>query len=185
MKTPPAYELRKLMKRFISNTMRDLKVEGRDEFNRNFERQAFFTEAWARRRYDPDPSRSLLIKSGRLRQSIKSRIEGNTIIYESTEPYAAIHNEGGRIKVTRRMKGYFWYLYREATGSRQLRKDGKLRNNKHNRRLSDAAQFYRAMALKPVGSEITIPKRQFIGEHPQFTELVRQIVLDNYNEIFS
>ena len=117
MKTPPAYELRKLMKRFISNTMRDLKVEGRDEFNRNFERQAFFTEAWARRRYDPDPSRSLLIKSGRLRQSIKSRIEGNTIIYESTEPYAAIHNEGGRIKVTRRMKGYFW----SSTAKQQAR----------------------------------------------------------------
>lgn len=185
MKQNSASELRKLMKRFISDTMRDLKVEGKDEFNRNFERQAFFTDKWARRRYDPDPSRSILIKSGRLRQSIKSRIEGNTIIYESTEPYAAIHNEGGRIKVTRRMKGYFWFLYREATGSRRVKKNGELRNDRRNRQLNDAAQFYRAMALKPVGSEITIPCRRFIGEHPQFEALVRKIVLDNYNEIFS
>lgn len=173
------------MKRFISDTMRDLRNEGKDEFDRNFTRQAFFTDKWARRRYDPDPSRSILIKSGRLRQSIKSRIEGNTIIYESTEPYAAIHNEGGRIKVTRRMKGYFWYLYREATGSRRVKKNGQLRNDKHNRKLSADARFYRAMALKPVGSEIKIPKRQFIGAHPQFEALIRQIVIDNFNETFN
>ena len=74
MKQNPASELRKLMKRFISDTMRDLKVEGKDEFNRNFERQAFFTDKWARRRYDPDPSRSILIKSGRLRCDLLSKL---------------------------------------------------------------------------------------------------------------
>ena len=110
-------ELRRLARQFINETMQDIKVEGKDEFNRNFERQAFFNEKWARRgSYDTDTGRSILIKSGRLRKSITSRIDGNTIIYESTEPYAAIHNEGGTIAVTKRMKGYFWYLYREALG---------------------------------------------------------------------
>lgn len=179
-------ELRRLARQFINETMQDIKVEGKDEFNRNFERQAFFNEKWARRgSYDTDTGRSILIKSGRLRKSITSRIDGNTIIYESTEPYAAIHNEGGTIAVTKRMKGYFWYLYREALGSRTMRKNGALRNNKRNRALDGAASFFRAMALKPVGSLITIPKRQFIGEHPQFEQLIRTIVTDNFNRIFN
>lgn len=164
--------------------MRDIKNEGKDEFDKNFTRQAFFTERWARRRYDTDPTRSILIKSGRLRKSITSRIEGDKVIFETTQPYANIHNEGGTIAVTKRMKGYFWHLYREAVGSRQLRKDGKLRNNKTNRRLDDAAAFYRAMALKPVGSLIKMPKRQFIGPHPQFEALIRRIVIDNFINTF-
>ena len=178
-------ELRKLIKQFIRDTMQDIMVEGRDEFNRNFERQAFFNQAWARRGdYDTDTTRALLIKSGRLRKSITSRIEGDTIIYETTLPYASIHNEGGEITVTRRMKGYFWHLYREAAGSRRAKKNGELRNDKRNRRLSDAAHFFRAMALKPVGSTITIPCRRFIGEHPQFEALIHKIVTENFNNIF-
>lgn len=185
MKQKATTELRKLMKRFISDTMRDLRNEGKDEFDRNFTRQAFFTDKWARRRYDPDPSRSILYKTGFLRKSIDAEIQGNKIIYFSTAKYAKIHNEGGEIEVTKDMKRYFWRQYYLATGSRRVKKNGQLRNDKRNRKLSDAARFYRAMALKPVGSEIKIPKRQFIGAHPQFEALIRQIVIDNFNETFN
>ncbi len=34
----------------IKNILRDIQVEMTDEFDRNFERQAFFSEAWQRRK---------------------------------------------------------------------------------------------------------------------------------------
>lgn len=37
-------------------------------------------------------------------------------------PYAEIHNEGGDIKVTARMKRFFWAKYREANGGAWTRK---------------------------------------------------------------
>ena len=52
---------------------------------------------------------------------------------------------------------------------------GAPRNNKRNRALTAEAEFYRAMAMKKAGSKITIPKRQFIGNHPDLEKLLKEI----------
>ncbi len=38
------------IQKIIKNILRDIQVELTDEFDRNFERQAFFSQAWQRRK---------------------------------------------------------------------------------------------------------------------------------------
>ena len=193
-------ELQKRIDRYISKTLNDIKVEAADEFDQNFNRQAFFNEKWARRKYNDDESRGLLVQSGTLRRSIVAKVTDRaSVLFQTTVPYAKIHNEGGTITVTSRMKKYFWWKYITIVGSKrpkagtattyserfQRKKNGELRNNKRNRELTEEAKFYRTMALKKVGSKITIPKRQFIGNHPDLEKLLKEIAEKNAIEIFS
>ena len=190
-------DVEKLVKEYISVTMEDIRVEVKSEFDRNFQREAFFNEKWARRKFNDDDTRNILTRTSALRQSITNRIEGNKIIFETTLPYAAIHNEGGTITVTKGMKQHFWKMYIGIMGSKkpkngqqpfndrfQRKKSGKLRENKKNRELTAAAAFYKAMALKPVGSRIVIPKRRFIGNHPMLDKAIIKIAEKNAIKIF-
>ena len=169
------------MSRVISQILRDIKVELSDEFDRNFERQGFFSEKWQRRRASAR-NNATLIDTGKLRRSITSRSDATSITFYTTEPYAAIHNEGGEIKVTAKMKRYFWAKYYEASGSFGRRKDGSLRRDRRNARLSDAASMWKYMALMKVGSTIKIPKRRFLGASVEVERAVREIVEENIAE---
>lgn len=193
-------ELQKRIDLYISKTLKDIKVEAADEFDANFNRQAFFNEKWARRKYNDDESRGLLVQSGTLRRSITAKItDRDSVLFQTTVPYARIHNEGGTITVTSRMKKYFWWKYITIVGSKrpkagtattyserfQRKKNGELRNNKRNRELTEEAKFYKYMAMKKTGDKITIPKRQFIGNHPDLEKLLKEIAEKNAIEIFS
>lgn len=103
-------------------------------------------------------------------------------MFFSDLPYAAIHNEGGEIRVTARMKRYFWYRHYSATGSFGRRKDGSLRKDKKNRQLSSEADFWKAMALMKVGATIRIPQRKFLGTSPEVEAAVRQIIEENLTD---
>lgn len=192
--------LQKRIDRYISKTLKDIKVEAADEFDANFNRQAFFNEKWARRKYNDDESRGLLVQSGTLRRSITADVtDRDSVLVQTTVPYARFHNEGGTITVTSRMKKYFWWKYITIVGSKrpkagtattyserfQRKKNGELRNNRRNRELTEEAKFYKYMALKKTGSKITIPKRQFIGNHPDLEKLLKAIAEKNAIEIFS
>ena len=186
-------DLRRRIDRFINRTLRDVRVELLEEFDKNFEREAFFNERWARRKHHDDRSRGLLVRTGTLRRSLRAEVtDRRSVRFFTDVPYARIHNEGGTITVTRRMKNYFWVQYMTITGSKddtfapqlQRKKDGTLRNNKRNRELSDEEVFYKAMALKPVGSKIVIPKRQFIGRHAEVERILREIAENNLKQVF-
>lgn len=194
-------ELEQKVKRFIRLTLKDISVKLGDEFDRNFEREAFFNEKWARRKFNDDESRGLLTREGTLRRSIKDGVsitDHASVVFTSSVPYAAIHNEGGAITVTRKMKKYFWYRYMlimgskrsrpdkpKFTGKLQRKKNGELRDNQKNRELTEEAKFCKIMALKKVGSKIIIPKRQFIGMHPDVERFIRKITDANIKEIFN
>lgn len=150
-----------------------------DEFDQNFEREAFFSEAWQRRKSPLRPGGHILVDTGQLRRSIQSRTTENSITFFTTEPYAAIHNEGGEIVVTERMKKWFWHKYYEATGSFGRKKDGSRRNDKRTVQLSDEAEFWKFMALKKAGTTIKIPRRQFLGVSPEVEAAVRGIIEEN------
>ena len=77
----------------------DMRVELSDEFDKNFERKAFFTDAWKARK-DPKANGSLLVVSGRMRRSIKGSVEGDGVRFTSDTSYATVHNEGGSGFVT-------------------------------------------------------------------------------------
>ena len=187
-------DLQRRINLLVRETLKDIKVEALDEFDRNFEREAFFNQKWARRKYNDDESRGLLIRTGNLRRSITGRITSrDSVVIETTQPYAKIHNEGGTITVTRKMKKYFWWKYITITGSKRMKagipvtyserfsrkKNGTLRNTKRNRALTEEAEIYRRMAMKKAGSKITIPKRQFIGNHPDLEKLLKEIFYNN------
>ncbi len=151
--------------------LKDIRVELDDEFDRNFERKAFFNTAWKPAKYNSDAS--LLMRTGALRKSLRSQIIGNNAIkWQSSLPYANIHNHGGTITVTPKMKKFFWYRYNLATGGVKSNKKGKQDNAE---KLTKEALFWKAMALKKVGSQIHIPQRQFIGDHPMVHQIVRNV----------
>jgi len=168
--------------KIIKRILRDIQVELGDEFDRNFERQAFFSEAWARRK---SPSGTLLIDTGNLRRSVRSRTTENSITFFTDLPYASIHNDGGEIVVTAKMKRFFWYKYYEATGSFGRKKNGERRNDKRTQQLSTEADFWRFMALKRAGTTIRIPRRRFLGAGPEVERIVREIIEENLNEYFN
>lgn len=155
-----------------------------DEFDKNFERQAFFSEAWQRRKCPMRPGGSILIDTGKLRQSISSRSTENSITFFSTLPYAAIHNDGGEIKVTRKMKSFFWHKYYEATGSFGRKKNGERRNDKRTVQLSTEAEFWKFMALMKEGKSIKIPRRRFLGASPEVEKVVKEIIEENLTDYF-
>ena len=150
----------------FSKLLKNIRVELTDEFDRNFERKAFFNTQW--KPANRNSIGSLMIRTGALRSSITSSINGTAITWKSTLPYANIHNEGGTITVTKKMKGFFWYRYRMITGG----------NSKN---LNPDALFWKAMALKPIGSKIQIEKRQFIGDHPQVRQAIDQVTAEWLN----
>ena len=181
----------KELRTVIGRILKDIRIGIGDEFDQNFERQAFFTKAWARRRSPLRPGGHILVDTGALRKSVSSRSDESSITFYSDLPYAAIHNEGGEIKVTARMKRYFRAKFYESMGMTKKQED------KH-RTLSDGgfyawtskmnlnpnAEFWKAMALMKEGKVIKIPKRQFLGMSPEVEEDVRRIIEDNLTSYF-
>jgi phage gpG-like protein len=55
--------------------------------------------------------RGLLTDSGHLRNSMRMSVRGQTIIIGNSRPYAKVHNEGGVITVTPKMRAYFWAMH--------------------------------------------------------------------------
>ena len=177
--------MNKDVKIIISRILDDLRVELGDEFDRNFEREAFFSEAWARRRSPTRPGGHILLDSGELRRSILSRTTENSITFYTTLPYASIHNEGGEIVVTAKMKRFFWAKYYAATGAFGRRKDGSPRRDRRTSQLSSEAEFWKVLALMKVGRTIKIPRRRFLGTSPEVEQSVREIIEENITEYFN
>ena len=140
----------------IKNILSDLRVELTDEFDQNFERQSYFSHAWQRRK-TPIGDGALLQKSGALRRSIHSpRTSDTGITFSSSLPYASIHNEGGEIEVTDKMKRFFRAKFYEVQGiSTNRKKDGSKR-----RTLSDGG-FYawtESMKIKNIKAALAVRK---------------------------
>lgn len=171
-------EARKLLGRIL----KDIQVELSGEFDQNFERQAFFNEAWERRKSPVHGTRSghLLVNTGALRGSIQSKVDGDSVVFWSDLPYAGIHNDGGEIIVTARMKKFFWRKYRDNFTGEGTGKKGWGRGNKKDMEPEEA--FWHMMALKKVGSVVRIPRRRFIGVNGEVEKIVLQIVEDGLSD---
>ncbi len=168
--------------RFLHNVLSDLRVELTDEFDRNFERKAFFNVPWAMPKRAISKG-SLLLRTGALRSSIQSRVDNNSIAFSSSLPYAALHNEGGVLTVTPKMKKFFWAMYYKTSGAITTKKSGAASKSKKNAALSAEAMYWKALALMKAGAKLTIPKRQFIGWHEAVNTNVRAIIDDNAQEV--
>ena len=165
------------MQNLIKNILTDVKVELSAEFDQNFTRKAFFDKKWKDRKRQGKGT--LLVATGKLRRSIRAKTSKTSVTWTSSEPYAGIHNEGGEITVTKKMKRFFWAKYYELGGKIKYKKNGQM--SKISTKVSAEAEFYKALALKPVGSKITIPERRFIGNHPKVKQIVENAVKENLN----
>lgn len=161
-------DLRKLI-------LTDMKVELLSEYDRNFERKAFFTKSWPARKREGKGSLLNVRGGGGLRGSIRGAVVTGGVAFRSGNPSAQIHNEGGDIVVTAKMKKFFWAKYYELSGKVKYKKNGDKSNSRSAVRISAEAEFYRNMALMKVGSKIHIPQRQFIGHAPEVDKRVKSI----------
>lgn len=142
-------------KQLKADILEDMRVDLSDEFDRNFERKGFFSDKWKSRAHQY-PRGSLLMVSGAMRRSSQGEVSGDGVRFTSAEPYTTLHNEGGKITVTAKMKRFFWYKYKQT-------KD----------------EAWKRMALMKVGRVIVMPQRQFIGDGPDTWRIIRGVIDDN------
>ncbi len=150
----------------IRKILKDIKVQATEEFDRNFERKGFFQpNTWADTKRH-NPKGSLMLRSGKLRRSIKSVIRGSSVVFTSDMPYAGIHNEGGEIQLpARKHVAHF-------------DKNGRFAREK-SKRAKYAQKF-------DIGShKIKIPQRQFIGAHPVLFQQIEEIIYNNVGTFFN
>jgi phage gpG-like protein len=169
-------------KDLIRNILQDAKVKLVEEFDRNFGRKGFFNQKWPATKHQYSRG-SLMMRSGKLRRGINAKVQGSSIVISNSMPYAAIHNEGGEVKVTAKMKRYFWAMHYKADGAITKTKSGRDSASQRNKRLSDEAAKWKAMALLKVGTTIKIEQRQFIGHHPKLDNAIKKIVDYNVKEL--
>ena len=164
------------MKKLLDQIVDDIKVEFMDKFDKNFQDKAFFGKPWKVTRLS-NARGSLMMRTGRLRKSIRPSRSGKNIRFYSDAPYSAIHNEGGEIVVTSKMKAYFWYMHLKLSD-----KSSQVKTKQYQKRYNLEAEQWKALALKKVGSKINIDQRQFLGWDDSLLEDVQRIALANLQE---
>lgn len=138
-------------------------------FKQNFVNEGFDGTKWASRKTKTKLQRKTLTGQGNgdhLGDSIDYRVEGRTIIVYTDKVYAQIHNEGGTITVTAKMRGYFWAMNKQAKEAGD----------------TDMAEQYKAMALS---TQITILQRKFMGESPLLTNKIIDKIKRDLTRILS
>ncbi|WP_346236143.1 phage virion morphogenesis protein [Niabella insulamsoli] len=161
---------------FFRALVKDISVELTDEFDRNFERKGFFNESWKATKW-ANSKGSLMMRSGGLRRSVKNQVSDDSISWTSSRPDAILHNNGGEITVTAKMKRFFWAMYYKASGAAGKGK------SKRAITLTQEAARWKSLALMKVGSKMKIPKRQFIGSHPQVDKTIKEITDEHVNKL--
>jgi phage gpG-like protein len=115
-------------------------------------------------RESPLGGKKLMYGTGTLMQSIHTTEESaKRISVVSDTAYSEIHNNGGVITVTARMKRYWWAQYYRFSGTAKRNSNTKA-GRSFNTRLNARTEFCKRMALMKVGSKVKIPQRQFMGE---------------------
>jgi phage gpG-like protein len=164
------------MQDFLKTILKAVQVELTDEFDSNFERKAFFNESWNQPNLVNNRG-SMMARTNGLRRSLRSRVSGNSITFSSSLPYASLHNEGGEVVVTQKMKSFFWAMFYKSYGAISFSiKKKAMANTERNKRLSTEAAQWKALALQKVGAKMKIEKRQFIGDHPKVRLGIEKIV---------
>lgn len=133
-------------------------------------------------------NRTLLSGNNHLRDSTYAKAYPGKVYIRNQVEYGAMHNYGGSITVTAKMKRYFWYRYIQIVGSKgnavhspvpsqlQFTRKGRLSRNRRNQSLSREAEFWRNMALKRAGSMIRIPRRRFMGPDRNMEKEIRTVI---------
>jgi len=120
-----------------------------DEAKKNFNKRSFENVLWKETMF-PSMSR------GNLANSLKAiRTGKNSMTITSSLPYGSLQNYGGNIKITDKMRSFFWSQYYST-------RDDK----------------WKALALTKK-TFINVPARPFIVDEATVTSKLREIILNN------
>lgn len=118
-------------------------------------------QAWPKKRLPEfGKRRQLLRQSGDLQRSIRTKSSKRNAMVISDLPYSKMHNDGGEITITPKMRRFFWAKYYEVMGKAKS-KDGLTSSLKKAQRLKPEATMWRNLAMKR-GKTLKIPPRPFI-----------------------
>jgi len=184
MKYDQAKILRDQLKRFNQEAPRltdIMLVEALNHSVENFAKQGFDdvgVRKWKERKNDNEKgkTRAILVKSGRLRRSIKKRRTSKfSGVLSSNLPYANVHNEGGIIDVkahkrtatrTVRIRGNSGFVNGKFTKGRS--KKMTLQGERHN----------------VSGHAYKMPKRQFVGNSRNMVKKIEARLKQKIDNIF-
>jgi phage gpG-like protein len=182
MSTNPGEILQQKMRDFVRRAPKIAGVYAVEHFRDNIRRRGGVPvngnlDKFAPRKYDTAKTRGkkILLGTSNMVDSIRiSSIQEGRVVFgisnREVAKYARLHLRGGTIRVTRKMKSYFWAMYYKSAEGIKTTKTGKVRNDQRNRQIVGDAGFYKAMALKKTGSKIVIPKREFMRITPDISK---------------
>lgn len=147
-------KMKQTPQKFLLNLTRDIEKLALSEFDRNFDRQAFFNKPWKKSGRVKRNGGSTLVLTGRMRNDLDSRVvtSGHIEIFtHGAAPYAHAHNNG--------YKGMVNVPTSKVRAHRKKNKWGRTVKVKEHTRQAHTRQ-------------LTLPKRQFVGEHPQLNKRI-------------
>lgn len=154
----------------------------KDHFQGNFRKGGFVNDGihpWpqSRRLSSGDSGYGTLLSSRKhLYKSIKYVPSDARVRVSNDLIYAPIHNWGGEITVTPRMKRFAWAKYYKATGQTRKPTKGKKKGKRGQAtpiKESEEAKFWKRMALTKK-RKIKIPQRQFLGQSKELTQAIHE-----------
>jgi phage gpG-like protein len=141
----------------------------KDSFKRQGYIESTSIKRWDKRKNNTKgKGRAILVKTGRLRRSIRIIRSGlGFVVVGSDVPYARIHNEGGWIKTTQNIGSFTRKAHKRKKHSRTWK------GAKQNIKASQVIQSNISAHSRKVNTEI--PQRQFMGASPF---LIRRIMMN-------
>lgn len=148
----------------------------------NFSKDRFIYKNWIDKsvkkwesRQRPDRG-SLLVRTGRLKRSVRKIMTGDYYIMVGTDvPYAKLHNEGGTINETVKVKGF----------QRKL----KIRARSIDRRTGWVRKLKKVIGTQLVNVKahlrkmnLTMPKRQFIGDSSLLARRIEKYMINQIDK---
>lgn len=128
--------------------------------------------------------KGILNDTGNLVDSIKiiSRNSNsvNVGIRASEIPYAELHQQGGKVPVTDKMRKFFWAKHYENASSARISRGRKFSIITTS---NQEASFWKAMALKRRGSTINIPARPFMSVTTDLEKSILRAIQTEINHI--
>lgn len=125
-------------------------------FKRNFSVGGFVDKPFKKWKKSKFNNRTTMVQSGATRRDIKKiKVNQNKVVVgiANHNHYAQIHNTGGKIPITPKMRRFFWGKFKET---------GK--------------EHWKALALTKK-KHIDIPKRQFIGDSKALEVTIDRMII--------
>lgn len=177
MQNPIKYDLDKLSDA-IKKLPRRVAVVAENFSKERFREQGWKSttvEPWKKRKHDKakDTGRAILVKSGRLRRSIKARAVGFDITVSSDVPYAQAHNDGFSGDVSETVSSHSRKSHKRKSYTRS---DGRV-VDAVDVKAHQVGQFTRKR-------NFNLPQRQFIGQSASLDNEIIKVIEREISDVF-